>query len=143
MKADIRQYINLHHSLIEERATLDARLQAIDEALSGLGGLAEVKMKTTRRGKRPGPAKKSRVGAAVVRRVSAATGGQKRARNKLSLREAVTQVTTNNPMSKSEILAAIKKLGYRFTAKNPVNSLNTVLYSHQQFKNVKGKFSAK
>jgi len=50
-------------------------------------------------------------------------------------------VTTGKPLGKSEILEAVQKLGYRFAAKNPVNSLNTVLYSGDSFKNQNGKFS--
>ncbi|MCI0534319.1 MAG: winged helix-turn-helix domain-containing protein [Verrucomicrobiales bacterium] len=59
----------------------------------------------------------------------------------MSLKAAVTQVTEDKALTKAEILAAIKKLGYKFTAKDPVNSLNTVLYSKKAFKNQGGKFS--
>jgi hypothetical protein len=59
----------------------------------------------------------------------------------LSLREAVRKATSARPLTKAEILNAISKLGYRFTAKDPMNSLNVVLYTKGQFKNDGGKFS--
>jgi hypothetical protein len=43
-------------------------------------------------------------------------------------------------LSKPEILETIAKTGYKFTAKNPMNSLNTLLYSDKAFKNTGGKF---
>ena len=64
-----------------------------------------------------------------------------RVRNPMSLKIAVTRVTKGKALNKQEILAAIKKLGYRFSAKDPINSLNTVLYTGKVFKNQGGKFS--
>ena len=64
-----------------------------------------------------------------------------RVRNPMSLKIAVTRVTKGKALNKQEILAAIKKLGYRFSAKEPINSLNTVLYTGKVFKNQGGKFS--
>jgi hypothetical protein len=46
-------------------------------------------------------------------------------------------------MTKQEILSEVKRLGYRFTAKDPVNSLNTVLYGKKpKFMHEGGKFSS-
>ena len=43
---------------------------------------------------------------------------------------------------KQEILDAIHKLGYRFTTKNPMNSLGVILYGkNPRFKNENGRFS--
>jgi hypothetical protein len=49
-------------------------------------------------------------------------------------------VTKAKPLSKPEILTAVSKSGYVFTAVNPMNSLNTLLYSDKAFKNHGGKF---
>ena len=58
----------------------------------------------------------------------------------MSLKEAVLTVTKAKPLSKPDILAAVAKLGYQFTAKSPMNSLNTLLYTDKQIKNSDGKF---
>ena len=126
MKIDmLKQYIALRRSLLTEKASLEARILEINRALSDNGSFAPVADKAT-----APPAK-------AVRRP------RKRLKNPLSLKVAVAKVTTGKPLSKSEILEAVQKLGYRFTAKNPVNSLNTVLYSGDSFKNQNGKFSAR
>lgn len=118
MRSDsIKKYIVLRDSLLREKTSLETRLAQINQALT-VDGTGAPK----RRGKR-------------------GSKNRRRSRNRLSLKAAVTQVTKAKPLSKPEILAAIKKLGYRFTAANPINSLNTVLYSNRQFKNLGGKFS--
>lgn len=65
---------------------------------------------------------------------------RKRAENTLSLLEAVLTVTKDKPFSKPEILVAVDKLGYKFSAKSPMNSLNTLLYTNKGIKNFDGKF---
>ncbi len=59
----------------------------------------------------------------------------------MSLKEAVTRVTRTKPMTRQEILEAIKKAGYKFTARDPMNSLSVTLYTKGNFKNQNGKFS--
>ena len=114
MKTDsLKQYMALREALRKEKAALEARLAQIEDALTGrLANLGR--------------------GNGKIR---------KRARNEMSLREAVVEATRKKPMNKQEILEEIHRLGYRFSAKDPVNSLNTVLYSNKQFKNVDGRFS--
>ncbi|MCW5558641.1 MAG: hypothetical protein KIT22_12525, partial [Verrucomicrobiae bacterium] len=69
---------------------------------------------------------------------------RKRAKNELSLVDAVLTVTKDKPLPKAEILAAIGKIGYKFTAKDPLNSLNTTLYTSKKLKNFgKGVFGPK
>lgn len=118
MKYDpIQKYIALRQSLLKERATLEARLTRINEALKTDGpGLAATAAKPS-------------------------STPPKRTRNRMSLKAAVTEVTKAKPLTKPEILAAVKKLGYKIGGKKPVNSLNVVLYSNRQFKNTGGKFS--
>ncbi|HRI15842.1 MAG TPA: hypothetical protein PLX89_22825 [Verrucomicrobiota bacterium] len=64
----------------------------------------------------------------------------RRAQNTMSLKEAVLAATKNKALPKAEILEAVTKLGYRFAAKDPMNSLNTLLYTDKQIKNSGGKF---
>ncbi|MDA1275089.1 MAG: hypothetical protein O2960_13735 [Verrucomicrobia bacterium] len=120
MKNDsVRKYIALRESLQKDKVMLEERLSQINRALSGGGS--------------SGPAPKQ---------MSAPSAKKRRSRkNKMSLKAAVAEVTKAKALTKPEILTAIDKLGYQFSAPNPINSLNTVLYSNRQFKNVKGWFS--
>ena len=121
MKIDsIRQFLALQESLHKERTQLEARLAQINEALGS----------SQRRATATAPVPKK----AVTRRGP-------RTRNEMSLKEAVMQVTKEKPLTKPEILEAIKKIGYRFSAKDPMNSLNVTLYTKGNFKNAGGKFS--
>jgi hypothetical protein len=112
----VKRYIALHKALLAEKSALEQQLEAINQALGGTGPLRT-------------PRGAARANGAVRRR----------RRNRLSLRKAVLQVTSAKPMSKPDILAAVTKLGYRFTTKNPINSLNAVLYK-DRFKNYGGKY---
>lgn len=65
--------------------------------------------------------------------------------NPMSLREAVLKVTAEKPLTKPEIMEAVKKLGYKFNTKKPMDSLGTLLYKKKDgrnlFKNENGRFS--
>lgn len=119
MKSDsIKQYVQLRQNLETERQELTSRLLAIEAAL----GTKAVDTKTT-------------VTPAKVRK------SVKRAQNKLSLKEAIIQVTAKAALTKHEILEALQKIGYQFSTKNPLNSIGTVLYGKKpKFKNTDGKF---
>ena len=113
MKTDkLKQYVALRESLLKEKATLETRLAQIQKALGE---------ETSR------PASVPRANARI--------------KNKMSLKDAVRRVTSARPLTKSEILEAIRKIGYRFAAKDPTNSLNVILYTKGNFKNQDGKFS--
>ena len=65
--------------------------------------------------------------------------------NPMSLREAALKVTAEKPLTKPEIMEAVKKLGYKFNTKKPMDSLGTLLYKKKDgrnlFKNENGRFS--
>ncbi len=111
----LKQYLEIHDDLMRERASMEERIRQIDGVLAA--GL-------------PGSPK-----------AGALASPRKRVKNKMSLRDAVLQVTKKKALSKQEILEQIEEIGYRFTSTSPINSLNAVLYSKGQFKNQKGKFS--
>ena len=118
MRSDsLKQYVSLRQSLVKEKAELEERLAQINEVLHSEGP--------------PLPG----LGLGLRSR------SVKRIRNKISLREAVRQVTAKKALTKVEILDSIDKLGYKFSSDNPVNSLNAVLYANKQFKNANGRFS--
>jgi hypothetical protein len=115
----LKAFVTLRTSLEAERAKLTARLAEVEAALGTIAA--------------SGGAKSAAKGTFAPR---------KRAQNELSLKEAVLKAIEKKPLTKAEILAAVEKLGYKFTAKNPTNSLNTLLYGKKpKFKTQDGKFS--
>lgn len=109
MKVDsLKQFIALRAALAQEKARLESRLAEINQVL----------------GDAPAP---------VPRSVNAPSRG--RAANAMSLREAAAQVTKDKALTKQQILQAIDKIGYKFTARDPLNSLNVALYTPGNFKN--------
>jgi hypothetical protein len=114
MKRDpLKQFTSLRESLSKRKAVLEAELARINAAL----------------------------GVASAAAASSTGGGRSvRAQNSMSLKQAVLAATKSKPLSKPEILDAVAKLGYQFSAKDPMNSLNTLLYTDKQIKNHGGKF---
>jgi hypothetical protein len=119
----LQQYKSIRESLVKEKQQLEARLKEINRVM---GREVPVPFLKEKSGEISSPFKKRRA---------------KRVENKMSLKEAVIAATNVKPLAKKEILEAIKKLGYRFAAKDPMNSLNVILYTKKQFKNQDGKFS--
>ena len=143
MKDPLKQYIALRDSLDKERGELEARLAEINKVLSMDGSSVAGGSVSTGARRRGRPARRGRRGrpsASTTAGKPAAKRGR-RAKNSISLYEAVAAATKNKPLTKQEILAAIDKMGYKFKSKNPANSLSTVLYGKNKFKNVGGKFS--
>ena len=141
MKKDkLHQFVSLRDQLLREKTELVSRLSEINAALGdvrvtpvaapapAVGASAPV-----RRGRRPKNTARSAPAAA-------AGGRRKRARNAMSLREAVMAVTKSRPLSRQDLLKAVQASGYVFTAKDPLNSLSTLLYSDKGIRNTNGKF---
>ena len=114
MKRDpLKQYVSLRDSLLKRKAALEAELAKINAALGEAA-----------------PAKAAAAKAAPAR-------SRKRAQNSVSLKSAVSDVLKTKPLTRPDILKAVEKAGYTFTAKDPLNSLNTLLYSNKKvFKNL-------
>lgn len=121
--SSIKKFIALRDGLLKEKNELTARLAEIEKALG-----VEGEVKTEKAAKAPKAAGKR--------------GPKRRARNELSLKEAAAKVAAGKALTKQEILDGILKLGYVFKTKDPMNSLNVVLYSGKNFKRADGKFSA-
>ncbi len=134
MKRDpLKEFVNLRNALLKRKQDLESELLHINRALEIQAAPA------------PAPARAVKAAAPVAVAAPAKAGrkakaGGKRARNEVSLKEAVLAATKAKPLTKPEILAAITKSGYKFSAKSPMNSLNTLLYSDKGFKNHGGKF---
>ncbi len=103
----LEEFMGMRESLLEERKNLEEQIKQIDEALGVPAGL----------GLR---------GAGIRRRA-------KRARNEMSLKDAISQVISKKPMGRREILAAVQELGYKFSTSHPLNSLSAALYSNKAF----------
>ena len=115
----LQRYLASLDELRTEKAELESRLEKINQALAGSPAVG-----------RGGSGRR------------AGAGGRRR--NGLSLRAAVVQVTKNRPLAKADILEAVRKLGYKFATKDPMNSLNAMLYAPaNKFRNQDGKFSPK
>lgn len=113
----LKQYTALRDSIFAEREQVITRLREIDEATGAMG----LRGKDTYHGPRT------------------PTG---RARNELSLKEAVLKAIEGKALSKHEILDAVLAMGYSFSTNDPLNSLGVILYGKKpKFKNEHGKFS--
>jgi hypothetical protein len=113
----LKEYVALRDAIFTEREQLITRLREMDQALGVMG----LRGKDSYYGPRT------------------TTG---RARNDMSLKEAVLKVIDGKAMTKHEVLDAVIALGYQFTTDDPLNSLGVILYGKKpKFKNDKGRFS--
>ena len=136
MKMDnLRRYIDLRDSLVREKATLEQRLEEINQALGHVSGGNSGSIQTPSKG--AAETKNSKAAKSTGRRGRVPRGG-------ISLRDAVVQVLSDGPKTKQEILQGVEGLGYRFSTNNPMNSLGVILYGkNPRFKNENGQFGLK
>lgn len=120
----LQQYRALRSALSLERDAIQKRLQELNAAL--------------------GDTKAPITASPVAKKLGRPAGKAKRVENTMSLREAVLKVLTATPITRQELLAAVLKVGYRFSGSQPLNSLQTFLYGSGKklVKNVDGKFAA-
>lgn len=131
MKQDITtRIVQLHASLVKEKASLEQRLAVINKALRSIGGSVNSGPSV---GKAPVAIAASKPGKRGKR-----GGARRRLDNPMPLKQAIIQVTKAKPLTKEEILAAVLKLGYKFTGPVPMNSINVHLYTKGQFKKHSG-----
>ena len=158
MADNIKQFAKLYASLVQEKKDLENRLGDINKALSG--DLKAPKKAATKNGRKKKSAKKKngRKKSAKEKKAAPKNGREnkkaatkktlkkkakkktaKRAKNKTSLRLTIISVLGKKHLGKKEILAAVQKAGYKFSTKDPMNSLQVQLYT--KFKRDKdGKF---
>lgn len=120
----LQQYRALRSALSNERDAIQKRLQELNAAL--------------------GDTKAPITASPAIKKLGRPAGKAKRVENTLSLREATLKVLTATPITRQELLAAVLKVGYRFSGSQPMNSLQTFLYGSGKklVKNVDGKFAA-
>src|SRR5256885_747570 len=113
MRNDItQQFVTLQRQLTSEKKGIEARLRQINEALGEISANAPA----------PAPAPAPAVSAAPV------WGGGGRPGGGASLRTLVLEALKEGPKTKEEVLATVKKRGFKFTSKDPLNSLGVILY---------------
>jgi len=158
MADTIKQFAKLYASLVQEKKELENRLVDINQALAGdlktpqkaaskNGRKKKAKKKKAASKKSPkkkeatpknGRKKKAKKKKAASKKAPKKKAG-KRAKNKSSLRVTIINVLGKMHLGKKEILEAVQKAGYKFSTKDPMNSLQVQLYT--KFKRDKdGKF---
>jgi hypothetical protein len=144
MADTLTQYLKLRRALAAEKADIEKRLAQIGEALGETASAGPrsaeapaLKRSTTY------SAKAVRLPASKAKPKAGPALGRGRRGNPMSLKAAVRAVAQKKALTKPEILTEVGKLGYRFATKNPVGSLNSILYASGDFKNMgSGKFKA-
>ena len=131
---DVDQYVAMRASLAQEKATLEARLAAINRALDG-----GTEPAAPTPGPKPGPTPGLKPGLKPGPKPGARRGP--RAKNSMTMKEAMVQALAGKSLGRKDLLEAVKKLGYKFSAKDALSSISTVLYTDKSFKNTDGKFS--
>src|SRR5262245_37258612 len=129
MNITASRYSPFRAQLLGEKASLTQRIARIDEALRVLDGLG---LAGSRGGRRPRRASSDIAKAPRPTALRRRRGGRKsikRAKNELSLREAIVKAMSKGPLTKPEILEGVHKEGYKFSASNPMNSINVLLYT--------------
>ena len=110
MTDPVQQYLKAREDLIKEKERLEQRLREIEAALAGGPEPSAAPAPVAKKKGRP-----------------RGSGGRGRGKNVISLREAIRRVTWERPLTRKEILDEVVKLGYKFSTKNPINSINQVL----------------
>ncbi|HTI69495.1 MAG TPA: hypothetical protein VMF06_06000 [Candidatus Limnocylindria bacterium] len=127
MKTDaLKQFVSLREALQAEKSELESRLAEIDQALGSFSPAAAPEPRT------PRPYRRRVIAAAP-------TSGGRRG-NPSSLKQMVLDATKAKPLTRQEILDSVLAAGYKFVAKDPLNSLSTLLYTAKEIKNFGGKF---
>ena len=138
MKRDpLKEFVSLRTSLIKRKELLESELAQINQALA-IEPVVKLPQISQALAVEPVVIIRPKAVAAVPSSSAPVKG--KRAKNEMSLKEAVLAATKAKPLSKPDILLAVEKAGYVFSAKSPMSSLNTLVYSDKSFKNVDGKF---
>lgn len=136
----LKQFVSLREKLQKEKVHLEARLAEINMALGEeLASVVKAVAAADDYGQFLSDSSPPRARRASTRS-EGKTRRSPRAKNSTSLRDAVLNATASKPLTAHEILDAVQDNGYKFTAKNPLNSLRTLLYSDNAFKNLGGKF---
>lgn len=118
MGIDLGRFATMRTNLERERSIIRTRLAELDDVLGGPGSNKQPASVATQIA---APAR-----AKLTRRPSPAARGSRS--GKMTMRDVITAATERGPIGINDLVPAVKKLGYKFTSKNPVNSLGAYLY---------------
>lgn len=125
----LQQFVKLRRELTQEKEQITRRLAQIDEALGETTTSTPTASLSAVQGASP-------AGAGSTGRRGRIPGGG------TSLRQIVMQLLSEGPKTKEEILDLVRRSGYKFQTKNPLNSLGVILYGkNPRFNRVDGRFS--
>src|SRR5690242_21674294 len=108
MKIDpLQQYAKLKQQLLQERAQLQARLNEITQVL----------------GDETAPGPSASPAPAAPEPTSPRRGRRPAAGNTMSLKDAVLRALAHGPVARKDLVKAVEGVGYKFTTRNPLNSI--------------------
>jgi hypothetical protein len=117
----LKQFASLREALSKEKSELESRLAEINQALGSVTSYTA-------------SAPRASYFTPPRRGVGAGAPGAGRRGNPASLKNMILEATKNKPLSRQEILEAVQNAGYKFVAKEPLNSLGTILYTSKEIK---------
>jgi len=111
----LKEFERLREAMLRRKAEIEAELKALEAVLGG---------KT------------------LPQAPASSRQKPKGVRNAISLGDAVFSVTKDAPLSKKEILTALKRRGYRFSpTSSPIEEVSVVLHFDKRFEIVNGKYA--
>jgi len=136
MKDALKQYVALRSGLVAEKAKLESRLNEINSAL----GSSPAPAASSPAAPAAAPAKRGPgrpPSAAKAAAPAAPKAGKRRGRGRstdgTSLRDvAIKALLTHKVLGRQDLLKAVETGGYKFSAKDPLNSLSTLIYSNKK-----------
>ena len=127
LQAELRRRERATGTLLRRRGKLQAQVDALDAQIAQLGGSVNGEA-------RRGPGRRTRGG----------TGRRRRAKNGMTLTEALAKALGRRSMSVTEAAAAVRKAGYRTNSKSFRTQVNIALIKSGKFKRVgRGEYAVK
>lgn len=138
MKDPLKVYALLRSNLIAEKSEVEARIRDINNAIGGVTTPSNTETTSTKRRGRPANTDKAK---SVTS--SGPTPRRGRSTSGASLKvAAIAALKGGKTLSRQDLLIAVVDGGYKFAAKNPLNSVSTLVYSNKKIFKVKsGKVS--
>ena len=157
MSSSIKQFVMLREALVNEKAAIESQKAALDsrlaEIVAALGdtvvaapvvtSAAPAKRKAGRpagkkkaikeaKSESPKPAAKKKAAKKKTAKKKTATGGGRRSRSAVPLKETMLEVIGKKSLTRQEIAAGIEAAGYK--SADVLNSVSATLYQNKAFK---------
>jgi hypothetical protein len=120
----LERYAKFKQQLFEEKRQLEGRLAELNQAL----GSETASSQTSQN-------------AAIEPPSTARRGRRGSGSNGMSMRDAVLKALSKGPLARKELVQAVEGVGYKFSSKNALNSIGSILYGkNSPVKRKGGKF---